>query len=83
MPGFGCLDELVEFFETHDMGEYWEDVPEVDFDIDIKGRTHVVALDEDLVEKVTAIARAKRIPSSTLFNEWLREKILEQTEPRP
>lgn len=82
MPKFNSLDELVEFFESHDMGEYWDDMPEVHFDIDIKRRTHVFALDEDLAEKVTAIAKAKRIPSSALINEWLREKVSEQTEAK-
>lgn len=80
MPKFSSLDKLVEFFDTHDMGEYWDNMPEVHFDIDIKRRTHIFALDEDLAEKVTAIARAKRIPSKTLINEWLREKVLEQTK---
>ncbi len=62
------------------MGEYWDDMPEAHFDIDIKRRTHVFALDEDLAERVTAIAKAKRIPSKTLINEWVREKVLEQTK---
>ena len=80
MPKFTSLDKLVEFFETHDMGDYWDEMPEVHFDIDIKRRTHLFALDEDLAERLTTIARAKRIPSKTLINEWLREKVLEQRE---
>lgn len=32
----------------------------------------------NLAEQVTAIAKAKRVPSRTLINDWLREKILEQ-----
>lgn len=83
MPKFTSLDKLVEFFDTHDMGEYWNDMPEVHFDIDIKRRTHLFALDDDLAQSVTAIARAKRIPSKTLINEWLREKVLEQTKATP
>lgn len=79
MPEFGSLDELVEFFEAHDMGDYWDDMPEAHFDIDIRGRTYIFTLDEDLAQRVSAIARAKRIPFSTLINEWLREKILEET----
>jgi hypothetical protein len=79
MPKFSSLDKLVEFFETHDLGEYWERMPEAQFDIEIQRRTHIFALDEDLVEKLAAIARAKRIPSKTLINEWLREKVVEQT----
>ncbi|MFH1097248.1 MAG: CopG family antitoxin [Candidatus Desantisbacteria bacterium] len=79
MPKFNSSDKLVEFFETHDMGEYYDDLPEVHFDIDIKRRTHSFALDEDLAEKVTMIAHAKQIPPIILINKWLREKILEQT----
>lgn len=80
MPKFSSLDKLVEFFEAHDMGEYWDSMPEVHFDVDIKRRTHVFALDEDLAERLTVIARAKQIPSSALINEWLREKVLQQTK---
>jgi hypothetical protein len=43
MPKFTSLDKLVEFFDTHDMGEYWDDMPKVHFDIDIKRRTPVRA----------------------------------------
>ena len=80
LPKFRSLDKLVEFFETHDLGKYWDYMPEAHFDIDIKRRTHVFAIDEDLAEKVTAIARAKGIPSDQLINGWLREKLLEQTQ---
>jgi len=84
VPKFASLDKLVEFFDTHDMGEYWDNMPEAHFDIDIKRRTHLFALDDDLAERVTAIARAKRIPSRTLIiNEWVKEKILEQTKTTP
>ncbi len=83
IPKFGSLDELVEFFETHDLGEYWDHMPEAHFDIEIKRRVHIFSLDEDLAERLTAIARAKRIPSKTLINEWLREKVLEQAKATP
>ena len=83
MPKFTSLDKLVEFFDTHDMGDYWDEMPEVHFDIDIKRRTHLFFLDEDLAERLTAIAKAKRISSKTLIDEWLREKVLEQGEATP
>ena len=83
MPKFTSLDKLVEFFDTHDMGEYWDNIPETHFEIDIKRKTHLIALDDDLAEKVSAIARARRIPSKTLINEWVKEKVLEQTKTTP
>jgi hypothetical protein len=78
IPQFSSLDELVKFFDTHDMGEYWDSMPEAHFEISIKRRTHLFALDEDLAEKVTAIARAKHVPTERLINAWLKEKLLEQ-----
>jgi hypothetical protein len=33
LPSFASLDELVEFFDKHDMGEYEAQLPNVHFDI--------------------------------------------------
>jgi len=35
------LDELVEFFDTHDLGEYWDQMPEAHFEVDIKTKTYI------------------------------------------
>jgi CopG antitoxin of type II toxin-antitoxin system len=80
LPQFDSLDKLVEFFDTHDLGEYWDTMPDANFDIDIQTRIHVIALDEDLAERLTEIARAKQVSSRTLVNTWLREKVSEQTK---
>jgi hypothetical protein len=47
LPRFRSLAELVEFFEARDLGEYWDEMPEVHFEVDIKKRTHLVAIDAD------------------------------------
>ncbi|PKO21060.1 MAG: hypothetical protein CVU38_16760 [Chloroflexi bacterium HGW-Chloroflexi-1] len=78
MPKFGSLDELVAFFDTHDMGEYWDSLPEVEFEVDIQRRTHIFSLDEDLVERLTAVSKARHVPSERLINVWLWEKLGEQ-----
>ena len=76
MPHFQSLDELVEFFDTHDLGDYLEQMPEAHFEVDLKQRTHLFALDEDLAERLTELAIARRIPSTVLINSWLRERVL-------
>ncbi len=76
IPKFKSIHELSEFFETHDMGDYWEKMPKADFEIDIKKKTHIFALDDDLAEKITSISKAKGIPSEQLVNVLLREKLL-------
>jgi hypothetical protein len=69
------VNDLVEFFETHDMGEYLQEMPEAQFDIDIKKRTHLVAIDEEIAERITTIAKSKKTSSESLINAWLREKV--------
>ena len=78
LPRFRSLDELVKFFETHDLGEYWTDMPEAHFEVDIKRKTHLFAIDTGLADKLTEIAKNRETSSATLINAWLKEKIREQ-----
>jgi len=78
IPHFASLDELVAFFDTHDLGDYWEQMPEAHFEVDIKRRTHLFALDEELADKLTEIALSRHVPSAVLIHSWVREKILAQ-----
>ena len=75
LPKTDSLDELVEFFDTHDMGEYWDRMTEADLDIDIRHRKHLVALDDDLAGEVARIARSRHVSSESLVNSLLREKL--------
>jgi hypothetical protein len=79
LPRFGSLDELVKFFDTHDLGEYWTEMPEAHFEVDIKRKTHLFAIDTELADKLTEIAKNRETSSATLINAWLKEKIREQT----
>lgn len=78
LPRFGSLDELVKFFDTHDLGEYWTEMPEAHFEVDIKGKTHLFAIDTGLADKLTEIAKSRQISSEALINAWLKEKIQER-----
>lgn len=75
LPNFESLDKLVEFFETNDTSEYWDEMPEVDFDISIKKRTHLVAIDEKLANKVSEVARSKKVSSERLINSWIKDRL--------
>lgn len=75
VPRFRSLDELVEFFDTQDMGDYLKDMPEAKFDVNIKRRAHLFALDAELASKLTEIAKTKQTSAESLINTWLKEKI--------
>ncbi|HXU36693.1 MAG TPA: CopG family antitoxin [Blastocatellia bacterium] len=73
------LDDLVEFFDTHDLGDYFERMPEAHFVVDIKKRTHLIAIDEEIADQITAIAKSKKTSSESLVNSWLKESIQKTT----
>jgi hypothetical protein len=80
LPRSKSVKELVDFFETHDMGDYWEQMPQAHFDVNIKKRKHLVALEEDIVDKLTEIAKSKKVSSESLINTWLKDKIRRTTK---
>jgi hypothetical protein len=52
-------------------------MPEAHFDVSIKRRRHLVAIDAEIIAKLDEIAKSKQVSSEALINSWLKEKILE------
>ena len=77
LPKFESVDVLVDFFDTHDLGDYLDQMPEVQFDVDLQRKERLFALDADISVKLIEIARAKNVPTEILINTWLRAKLLE------
>jgi hypothetical protein len=50
------------------MGEYWDELPEAHFEVDIRKHTHVFVPDDDLTARLDAIAKNKHVPSERLIN---------------
>ena len=71
---FNSIEEAAEFWETHDSGDYDEFFEDVDFEVDLKPRTHLIAIDGALYEKVRTIARKKRVATDKLVTRWIEEK---------
>jgi CopG antitoxin of type II toxin-antitoxin system len=75
LPEFNSTNELVDFFDTYDLGDYLEQMPEANFEIKIKSRKHLIALEQDVVTQVSQIAKTKKISSEALINSWLKEQL--------
>ncbi|MGI8470278.1 MAG: CopG family antitoxin [Pyrinomonadaceae bacterium] len=82
LPKFESLDALVDFFDQNDLGDYLEQMPEAKFEMDLKKRSYLVAVDEEIGRRLAEISRREHLPSDTLVNSWLREKILDYSEKR-
>ncbi len=80
LPKFGSLDALTDFFDENDLGEYTEQMPEANFEVNLKRRKYFVAIDEEISVKLSEISKRERQPSEIIVNSWLREKILSYSE---
>jgi hypothetical protein len=71
LPQFSSSEELVEFFDTHDLGEYEDELPEVNFDVDIKGNNYLVSIDGHLMSQLLEVAKAQQVSVEKLIDSAL------------
>ncbi len=76
LPKFNSTEELVDFFDTYDLGEYEEEMPEVHFDVDIKRNHYLISVDGYLMNKLLETAKEQQVSVEMLVNSWLKEKVL-------
>ena len=67
LPEFASLEKLTEFFDNNDMGDHWQVMPKVDFEIAIAKRTRLVAIEETLADRVAKVAKEKQVSPEVLI----------------
>ncbi|MDH7486917.1 MAG: CopG family antitoxin [Anaerolineae bacterium] len=76
---FESLEEAAEFWDSHDLADYWDLTREAHFEVDIQRRVFLAALEPTLAKKLTALAHKQGVSTETLINVWLMEKAREAT----
>jgi CopG antitoxin of type II toxin-antitoxin system len=79
---FESVEQAGQFWDTHDLADYWDLTREAEFDVDLQRRVFLTSLEPQLAEKLTAVARKQGISTETLINVWLTEKVEEATASR-
>lgn len=74
---FKRIEEAAEFWDTHDLGDYWDFTRPVALEIAIQRRVFLTALQPDLAQQLTKVARKQGISTETLINVWLTENVKE------
>jgi len=72
---FKSIEEAAEFWDTHDLTEYWDLTREAHFEVDIQRRVFLAALEPELARKLAACARGQGVSTETLINVWLTERL--------
>ena len=74
---FESVEEAADFWDTHDLTDYWDVTQEAHFEVDIQRRVFLTALEPQLARKLTDVAHRQGISTETLINIWLSEKARE------
>lgn len=71
------LEEIGEFWDTHSLGDYWDQTHEVEFEVRAQRRRRVT-LDPKVFAHLEAQARVRGVLPETLVNLWLAERLQEE-----
>ena len=66
---------ISEFWDTHDLGDYWDQTKPVDFEVAVQSEATYFPVETSLCDKIARIARKRGISPETLLNLWLQERI--------
>ena len=69
--------EIGEFWDSHDLADYWDQTKPAEFDVDLRSEVIYYALDTTLSAKVRSIAESRGVSPETRLNLWVQEKLQE------
>lgn len=69
------MAEAADFWDDHDLTDYWDLTREADFEVAIQRRVFLTVLEPELAKKLTACAHRQGVSTETLINVWLTEKV--------
>ena len=72
---FKSVAEAGEFWDTHDLTDYWDKTREVKGRVDVRRRVFLTALEPGLVKKLETCAKREGVSTETLINVWLTERV--------
>ena len=70
--------EIGEFWDEHDLSDYWRKTRKVKFDVVLEPEATYYPISKDLSAKIQSVARKEGVPSYTLVNSWLDQKLKER-----
>ena len=79
---FKSIEEAAQFWDSHDLADYWDLTREAHFQVEIQRRLFLTPLEPELAKKLVACARKQGVSTETLINVWLTEKLTAATQSK-
>ncbi len=74
---FNTYEEAAEWFNSHDMADFEDQLKPVDFKFDLRKNRDWVEIERELAAHLRKIAIKKKIPTRILVNQMLKERLRE------
>jgi hypothetical protein len=72
---FSSLDEASEFWDSHNLADYWNETSQAIFDVKLKEHSRYVVVEENLAKKLSRVSKKEKVSPETLVNLWVAEKL--------
>ena len=70
--------EIGEFWDTHDLADYWDQTSPAGFDVNIESETIYYPVERDIAATISSAAKQRGVSPTTLLNLWLQERISQE-----
>ncbi|NIM15035.1 MAG: hypothetical protein GTO45_23970 [Candidatus Aminicenantes bacterium] len=78
IPEMKSYEEMAEFWDTHDLGDYWEQTEPAEFEISPQARRrYLVSVDRNILLRIQQLARKRGLTTESLVNLFLEQHLHE------
>ncbi|MEA3357813.1 MAG: CopG family antitoxin [Thermodesulfobacteriota bacterium] len=75
---FKSAEDAGNFWDTHDLADYWDQARETDLTFNLKRRHYFIGIAPKIAQELQMISDAEGISAETMVNLWLQEKLQER-----
>ena len=68
--------KMGEFWDSHDLTEYWDQTEPVHFDVHLEKEQSYFGVEKELSKRIFTLAKRRGVSPHTLVNLWLQEKLI-------
>lgn len=72
---FNSYAEAGEFWDTHSAADYWDQMEDVECEVDIRSRHFVVTLEDEIYQLVKRCASEQNLSPDVFLNKFLRKRL--------
>lgn len=72
---FKSVEDAGEFWDIHDLADYWDKTKEADLTFNLQKRHFYIAVLPEIAKELKRIAEGQGVSTETVVNLWLQERL--------